>query len=166
VFEHQILVQNLIVRLNYRLRTAQHAEGVQPGSAATPSASVAKVLESDGEALVRALLFSGETALTAPIRGSSGFAEQFASRGPDDPQGRSLRDFDLERRMFKYPLSYLIYSDAFKALPEVGKAWVGRRILAVLRGEDRTEPFAHLTDSDRRAILEILQSTDAPFPVR
>jgi hypothetical protein len=112
------------------------------------------------------LLFSRETALTAPIRGSSGFAEQFSARGPRDPQGRSLRDFDLERRMFKYPLSYLIYSDAFKALPEVGKAWIGKRILAVLRGEDRSEPFAHLSNADRRAILEILQTTEGPFPGR
>jgi hypothetical protein len=167
VFEHQILVQNLIIRLNYRLRTALHKEGIQPTvNVAAPSTAITQVLESDGEPLVRALLFSGETALTAPIRGTSGFAEQFSARGPKDPKGRSLRDFDLERRMFKYPLSYLIYSDAFKALPELGKQWVGRRVLAVLRGEDRTEPFAHLSDADRRAIVEILETTEGPFPGR
>ena len=61
--------------------------------------------------------------------------------------------------MFKYPLSYLIYSDAFAALPAVGKAFVRGRISEVLRGEDRSAPFAHLSDADRQSILEILEAT-------
>jgi hypothetical protein len=159
VFEHQILVQNLIIRLNYRLRNALQKEGVSVDAAGASSPAIDNVLASEGEPLVRALLFSGEARLTAPIRGTSGFAEQFAARGPRDPAGRSLRDFDLERRMFRYPLSYLVYSDAFDALPSVGKAYVYRRLGEVLRGEDRSAAFAHLSETDRRAILEIFEAT-------
>ena len=159
VFEHQILVQNLIIRLNYRLRTALHSAGLQPSAVGTPSAAITEVLEREGEPLVRALFFSGEAPLTAPVHGTSGFAERFAAKGPKDPTGRSLRDFDLERRMFRYPLSYLIYSDAFATLPEIGKAYVYRRIGEVLRGEDRSEAFSHLSDEDRRTTLEIFEAT-------
>jgi hypothetical protein len=159
VFEHQILVQNQIIRLNYRLHRAMHAAGLAPDATGSPPPAVAQVLEIEGEPLVRALLFSGEAQLTAPIRGTSGFAEWFEARGPRDPMGRSLRQFDLERRMFRYPLSYLIYSEAFRDLPEMGKAYVERRIAEVLRGEDRSEPFSHLSDDDRRAALEIYQAT-------
>jgi hypothetical protein len=159
VFEHQILVQNLIIRLNYRLRTALNTAGLRPDATGTPSAAIADVLEREGEPLVRALLFSGEARLTAPIRGTSGFTERFAAQGPKDPMGRSLRDFDLQRRMFRYPLSYLIYSDAFTTLPEMGKAYVYRRIGEVLKGEDRSEAFSHLSEDDRRATLEIFEAT-------
>jgi hypothetical protein len=44
------------------------------------------------------------------VKGVSSFAEEFAAAGPRDGQGRSLRDFDLQRRLFKHPCSYLIYS--------------------------------------------------------
>jgi hypothetical protein len=159
VFEHQIFVQNLIIRLNYRLRTALNAAGLAVDVKSSTDPTVRQVLETEGEPLIRALLFSGETPLTAPIRGTSGFAESFTARGPKDARGRSLRDFDLEHRMFKYPLSYLIYSNAFAAIPEVGKAYVRGRLDEVLRGEDRSAPFAHLSDADRQAILEILETT-------
>ncbi len=36
-------------------------------------------------------------------RGVSTFTKTFAERGPRDHQGRSLRDFDLHKRMFRYP---------------------------------------------------------------
>ena len=38
-------------------------------------------------------------------------------RGPRDSKGRSLRDFDLHERLFRYPLSYMIYSESFDAMP-------------------------------------------------
>ena len=71
--------------------------------------------------LVDYLLFVDEAPLKRPVRGTSGFAERFAAAGPRDAQGRSLRDFDLQRRLFKYPCSYMIYSEAFDALPATAK---------------------------------------------
>jgi len=77
--------------------------------------------------------------------------------------GRSLRQFDLTKRLFRYPLSYLIYSDSFQDLPEVARNQVYGRLWDVLGGEDRSEPFAHLSDADRGAILEILEKTEMGF---
>ncbi len=90
------------------------------------------------------MLFSGETRLTSPIKGTSGFAREFEKTGPRDPQGRSLRTFDMQTRMFRYPCSYMIYSDAFDAMPAVAKDRIYRRMWEVLSGKDTSAPFAHL----------------------
>src|SRR5205085_11601248 len=66
--------------------------------------------EEVGEPLVKAMFFAGVPPLTAPIQGTSTFAADFAAQGP-------LREFDLKTRLFRYPLSYLIYSAAFNAMP-------------------------------------------------
>ena len=113
--------------------------------------------------LARAMLFSKEAPLTAAIVGSSGFAAEFAAQGPRDRRGRSLRDLDLTRRLLRYPLSYLIYSDEFDALPTIVKDDVYRRVADVLTGRDRTEEFIHLSDADRTAILSILEDTKPGF---
>lgn len=57
----------------------------------------------------------------------------------------------------------MIYSKAFDGLPDGVKAYVYRRLRAVLSGEDKTPDFSHLTASDRTAILEILQQTKPDF---
>ena len=67
-----------------------------------------------------------------------------------------MRDFDLHKRIFRYPCSYLIYSEAFDALPEPARGYVYHRLLQVLSGEDQSEDFTRLSASDRRAVLEIL----------
>jgi hypothetical protein len=93
------------------------------------------------------------------VKGTSEFAREFAARGPRDSQGRSLRDFNLKTRLFEYPCSYLIYSDAFDQLPSGVKRYVAQRLYAILTGSDRSAEFAHLTWADRSAILEILTET-------
>lgn len=93
-----------------------------------------------------------------------GFAEYFAALGPRDRQGRSLREFDLRKRRFKYPCSYPIYSEAFGALPEQVKSHVYRRLWKIRTNQDDGAPYAHLTRDDRRAIREILLDTKAGLP--
>ena len=57
------------------------------------------------------------------VRGTSGFAERFSAGEPRDRRGRSLYQLDLNRRLMKYPCSYLIYveilRDTKKDLPQV-----------------------------------------------
>src|SRR4029079_19163120 len=106
-------------------------------------------IKSAGEPLLEYLLFSGEAELTAPIQGTSGFAEGFAQLGPRDRQGRSLRDFDLTNRLFKYPCSYLIYSPSFAALPHEVKDYLFGRMREVLSGQDQSDKFTHLSAADR-----------------
>jgi hypothetical protein len=115
------------------------------------------------ERLVRAMLLTKEAPFASPIKGTSGFAEAFAAEGPRDHLGRSLRDLDLERRLFRYPLSYLIYSESFDALPPVVKSHVYRRLRDVLSGADAGDDFARLSPDDRTAILDILRETKPDF---
>jgi hypothetical protein len=168
VLEHQTQMQNRIIAANYQARMALHYERVMNEAlgrpAGTLSDSTRRRIEGPAEDLVEYLLFCGETPLTAPVAGTSGFAEQFASRGPRDARGRSLREFDLTTRLFRYPCSYLIDSESFDALPGEVKAYVYRRLSEILTGEDQGPEFAHLSPEDRRAILEILRDTRADLP--
>jgi hypothetical protein len=167
VLEHQTDAHNLLTLASFETRHALHLRGLQrqdPNSAAEDvEKSAQDRIAKSGEALVRYLLFSGEARLTGPVEGTSDFARDFASRGPFDGQGRSLRQFDLTRRIFKYPCSYLIYSNAFDSLPIETRQYVFRRFRQVLSAEDATPEFDHLSRLDRQAILEILQATKPEF---
>jgi hypothetical protein len=169
VLEHQVHVQNEITRLGYDARTALYhdeADGRSPAPGEErASEETLQVIASVGEPLVRALLLVDEAPLAATIEGTSGFAEQFELRGVPDSRGRSLRDFDLRRRLFEYPLSYMIYSRSFDALPEEAKSFVYQRLADVLGGDDPSAEFSHISETDGKAILEILRDTKLDFPV-
>jgi len=110
------------------------------------------------------LLFVDEEPLTAAIKGTAGFAEKFAAQGPTDSRGRSLRQLDLERRLLRYPCSYMIYSEAFAALPiEVRRAVYGR-MWDILEGRDPSPKYARLSETDRREVVEILRDTLHDLP--
>ena len=138
VLAHQTQMHNLITLTNFQTRLALHAEsgkGSKPlASGGGLSEAARKQIEGPAEELVRYLLFADEAPLDEPVAGTSGFAREFAAKGPRDRAGRSLRDFDLRKRMFKYPCSYLIYSEAFDALPEAGQ---GLRLPPAPRGPHR-----------------------------
>jgi hypothetical protein len=173
VHAHQTQMHNLITLTNYQTRLALHAEAARnkaldlPAEKPSPrslSDAARKQYEGPAEELVRYLLFADEAPLEDRIKGSSTYAAEFAARGPRDAKGRSLRDFDLKTRLFKYPCSYLIYSEAFDALPEPAKSYVYRRLLEVLSGRDQTPAFARLSAADRRAIFDILLATKPGLP--
>jgi len=168
VLAHQATVHNLVTRAGYETRKALYDESLLKKSPDAPLSplTLARV-EHASDALVRALLFANEVPLTSPVTGTSRFAEEFARRGPRDEAGRSLRELDLERRLFRYPLSFLIYGEAFDALPAVTKDYIFRRLHEVLSGAgEEDERFAHLSPSDRKAIFEILTATKPGFPFR
>jgi hypothetical protein len=159
VLAHQTQMHNLITLTNYQTRLALHA-----APDGTLSDVARKQFEEPAEQLLRYLLFVNEAPLEDPVKGTSGFAEEFTARGPRDPRGRSLRDFDLRTRIFKYPCSYLIYSESFDDLPPPAKEYLYRRLLDVLSGREQSAEFAKLTTTDRRAILDILLATKPGFP--
>jgi hypothetical protein len=111
------------------------------------------------------MLFVDEATMPGPITGPSGFAKVFASVGPRDSKGRSLRDIDLTKtRLMKYPCSYMIYSDAFNALPAEAKAAIYARMWEILSGKDTSKRYERLTVADRQAIVEILRDTKPDLP--
>jgi hypothetical protein len=168
VLEHQAEMHNRIARAGFLTRLALHEEADINKALGRPagyrSESTARRIAAAGEPLVQYLLFSGETRLTERVAGTSGFAREFAAPGPRDSRGRSLRELDLERRLFRYPCSYLIYSSAFDALPAAVKDYVLERVWKVLGGQDTSPAFAHLSAADRRAVLEILTATKPGLP--
>ncbi len=103
-------------------------------------------------------------ALTAPVKGVSGFTERFAAQGVKDSKGRSLREFDLRSRLFRYPISFMIYSPAFDALPPEPKAQLYRRLADVLTGRDGSPKYARLSQADRDAAFEIVAATKRDLP--
>jgi hypothetical protein len=149
VFDHQMHMMNLLTRLGWEARVA----------AADRPADAAGVIARVAAEVVDYMLFVDEARLSPGVAGASGFAATFVARGPRDARGRSLRDFDLERRLFRHPCSYMIYSAAFDALPPEAKAAVYRRLAQVLSGTERDTRYARLTGADRRAIIEILRET-------
>jgi len=170
VLEHQVEAHNRLTRANYRARTALRDEKAlndalhEPTVPGVHTESIQSRLKNAGEPLVEYLLFSGEAPLAEPVSGTTSFARDFAARGPRDKNGRSLRDFDLKTRLFKYPCSYLIYSSSFDALPEAEKDYIYRRLYEILTGKDTSKDFAHLTPQDRTNILEILRDTKKGLP--
>jgi hypothetical protein len=134
--EHQTQMINLLTRLSWESR-------IDPDD---PRLS-ARI-----EEVVRYMLFLDETPLSAPIQGSSTFSESFPRQGPRDTKGRSLRDFDLKTRLFRYPLTYMVYGPQIDGLPQSVRDRLFRCLHEVLRSDS-------LVEEDRRAILEILRDT-------
>src|SRR5262249_33289023 len=113
---------------------------------------------------VNYMLFAKEAPLKEPIEGVSTFTKSFPQKGPRDHQGRSLRDFDLQTRLFKYPLSYVIYNPSFDALPDALRDAIYSRLYEILSGNDKSPDYAYLSAADRRAILDIVRDTKSNLP--
>ena len=137
VFTHQTGMTNLLTRASWEARAADPS--LHPPFTSTPEeeARVAVMMSGIASEVVDYLLFIDETKLTDRVRGGSGFAERFSKTGPRDRKGRSLYELDLNRRLMKYPCSYLIYSPAFDALPPGAKDPIYRRMWQVLSGEEQ-----------------------------
>ena len=163
VLEHQTDTFNVLTQASFEVRHALYLrEQADQGDVAAIEASEKSYtlrLQKATELVVKSLLFSEEATLTAPIKGTSTFTQDFAASGLKDSQGRSLREFDLKTRMFRYPCSYLIETPAFDELPEELKSSIGQRIKAILNAETPEKGFEHLTADDRTALMAILAET-------
>lgn len=168
ILEHQALVHNCITKANFATRQAFHHEKtmnkVLGYGEHNRLDSTTRRIANAADDLVEALLLHGEAPIIAPISGTSGYAEVFARTGPRDSKGRSLRDLDLTQRMFKYPCSYLIHSEAFDGLPQEARDHVWQKLWNVLSGADQSAEFTHLTAEDRQAITQIIQETKTGLP--
>ncbi len=152
VLEHQSHMHNFITRINYEATIALQQYGH------------IRYLKSISESFLKYLLFTEEAPLSATVRGNPQFVKDFTAQGPHDPKGRSLRDLDMNKRMFKYPCSFLIYSDAFDGLPAPLQEHLYQRLWDILSGKDTSPAYASLTPAVRRDILEILVATKRGLP--
>jgi hypothetical protein len=153
--EHQAHMTNLITGVSQQFRRAS-ANGTMEKS----KNSLDRALDQ----LVEYMLFTDEAPLRDPVKGVSTFTNTFPQRGPRDKHGRSLRDFDLHERLFRYPLSYMIYSEIFDAMPAVARDRVYQRLYDVLTGKDQSPKWSNISATDRRAMLDILVDTKPNLP--
>ena len=161
VLEHQSRLYNLLIHANYEARYARDWPANTPGGG--PPAWARRRIEMAGEMLLEYLLFRDEAPLHGRVTGTPEFMEAFQRAGPHDSRGRSLRDFDLQRRLFRHPCSYLVYSPAFDALPGEMKTYIWTRLAQILQGSDTSSVFATLAKGERTAIREILRETKPEF---
>lgn len=152
---HETQTHNRIARAGIEARRAiEYRDNMRKlfGEASEETeASVQRRIENPAEELLEYLLFAGEAPLPPGIKADTPLAQEFSQRGP-------LYELDLERRLFRVPLSYLVLTEAFDALPAETHDYLRRRLKQILRGEDNSAEFAHLTAADREAIERALRS--------
>jgi hypothetical protein len=167
VFEHQMHMMNLLSRMGWEARVAEYekrADMVRLGIQESQPDRPIPIGDAARE-LVDYLLFVDEAPLAADhIQSSSGFAETFASQGPHDGKGRSLRQLDLQHRLMRYPFSYMIYAPLFTALPDSAREAIYRRMWQILSCDDKDARYGRLSLADRQAIVEILRDTKKDVP--
>lgn len=121
-------------------------------------------LDAEIDDIVGYMLFVDEARLVEPVTGVSTFTRTFAERGPRDTRGRSLRDFDLKTRLFRHPLSYMVYSPLFDGMPSPILDRIYQRLYDVLTGRETGAKYAQLSTADRRTLFEILVETKPNLP--
>jgi hypothetical protein len=167
VLEHQVTVHNEIIHANFKSRMMLNQEqpdreaGSVHWSQLTPTAQAR--LQLMLRPLVDALLMARAAPLPAKVSGSNGYASWFQSQGVTDQRGRSLRQLDLGTRVFRYPLSFLIYSDGFDALPLCAREHVYAQLAQILRAPNPAAPYSSRSAQDRQAAFDILVATKPDF---
>ncbi len=156
--EHQSGFVNLITQINAQYRGLDNHD-VKPELRATQDD-----IDTSIKDLVAYMTFADAVPLPSPVTGSSTFTKDFAAQGPRDRLGRSLRDFDLSAALFRYPLSYMVYSQAFDSLNPRAKDVVLHRLYDVLHGAAKSEPAAKLNPAKAAAAINILAATKPGLP--
>jgi len=166
VLEHQTAMHNSITRASYNTRRMlAYQESLQtdlkePVTKEPSYESVKRVFDSAAKDVVDHLLFKDEAVLPeGGVKGSSPFQEVYEKNGVRTKDGLSLRDLRLDRYLFKYRCSHLIYSPQFLALPEQLKKRIYSRLEQALDRDNPDPRFDYLSKQERIAIMEILQAT-------
>jgi hypothetical protein len=159
LLEHQAGFMNMALEATYRARTYQHI-----GKGEIKPEHVA-VLYGLAEELVRYLLFADEAKFPAGgIRVDPQYREDFLADRKEASNGISLKDLDLETRLFKHRCSYLIYSDVFQATPDLFRQHVYQVLGEAISTEKPDPDFAYLSVTEKKAIRGILRETLSDLP--
>lgn len=137
VFAHQMHGLNLIIRVGLEARLGRRSDAE--------------------DRLVRYLVFADEPPLPAPIdRTESQFAKWFEAQSPPDGKGRSLRQLELNTRLFRYRLSWLVNHSYFRALPEPTRTRILSRLREGLGATPSPDDFSHLSAEEKSVILDLM----------
>ena len=152
-------MNNLITRAAFRSRIILHKEKVNEAQVDNIPNSALENIQTHIDPLVDYMLFIDEAKIDGPIIGNTQFREKFEAKGIKDKKGRSLKLLNLKSRLFEYPLSYCIYSDAIQKLPAIARKILFDKVRNILTGQITHEKYQHLTPKLRQDILEILKDT-------
>lgn len=159
VLDDTVRMENMITRARFQ---AIHALK-DPPLKNEPKDYRQKLIAQAAEPLLMYLLFRDEATLKGPIKGTNAFEERFQKEGPRDSKGRSLREFDLNTRLFKYACNYRIYSPGFDAMPKELKDQLWKRLDEILTGKDKSPMYKDMPEEDRKSVREILLDTKPEF---
>ncbi len=157
--EQQATVHNLLVRAAFQTRCLLENDRTVNAALGETGVreSTADILDTLAATIVAHLLLQDEPSLrdhaAAP---DPAFATAFAAQWPVDPDGVRLGVLDLRERLFVLPLSPMVHSSAFAALPDELRARVLHRLRRALADgrlprnvrvspEERATLHAHLT---------------------
>jgi hypothetical protein len=160
VLNHQVRMTNLLTRVGWETRVALDHVQKNPRE----KAAAERLIEANARELADYILFADEAPFPGKFAPSTDFPARFVADAPKDRLGRSLKQLDLEKRLLRYPCSYMIYSRAFDGLPAVVRDQVYARLWAVLSGVDKTPKYSKLSRQDRAAIVGILLETKPGLP--
>ncbi|HEX2748277.1 MAG TPA: hypothetical protein VHM91_09795 [Verrucomicrobiales bacterium] len=168
--EHQVAMHSRLVEAAYDVRMAisrQTSLRKELGEPATEElvGSTKVVAASHCEKVLKCLLFCEEAAMPdGGVDGGPAFQDAFRSNRRASKEGKSLKDFQLLTRLFKYRCSYLIYSRSWEALPQKFRDVLYRRLFDILTATTPVKGYEHLSAGERREILEILRDTKQGLP--
>jgi hypothetical protein len=157
--EHQVGFMNRIIHAAYRTRAC-----LQEG-AGQLSPEHGQLLDEHAESIVRYLLFADEAPLPAGgLAGDPLYKQDFLALKKAARDGSSLRDFDLQTRLFRHRCSYMIYSAPFQKLTDPIKSRIYTRLQAALSQNQAQDAFSYLGADEKSAIRRILQETLPALP--
>ncbi|MFZ9936487.1 MAG: hypothetical protein ACO3JG_05445 [Luteolibacter sp.] len=96
--------------------------------------------------------------------GDTAFQDAFSRRFPKTRDGRSLAEFQLFSHLFKHRCSYMVYSEAFRALPARIRESVIARLHHILTGNPSPGHHPGLGAASRKRIAAILGETLPGWP--
>ena len=105
------------------------------------------------------MFFVDEAKLPLIDMDQSDYARIFEKTAIKDMKGRSLQDLKLNGRMFIYPFSYMVYSDAFQLLPQEALNYIKSELKKILNPEFEAIGYEHLSKKEKEAIRQILSET-------
>jgi len=147
VLQHQVGVVNHVVRAGWDVRV--DAMLLARGDIDTTERS--RRIENSAREVAAQILFDDEALLPVPLVEPGAFARRYQAVARKDRRGRSLRELDLHRRLYRRALSPMVHAPAFRALPPPLLDAIGRHVrrrLAALPAVEAEGVRAILSDTE------------------
>lgn len=157
VLEHQCRMHNLFTAASMRYCRAYYLGKASDPDGDPDMGAAGRVADGMADKIVECLFFKDEADPGEATEGSEAFQKAFAREIPKAKDGRSLADFQVYERLFKYRCSYMVYSEPFKDLPLRVKKAVLERMHLTLEGNNPAVDW--LKNSERKRISQILKDT-------